>query len=103
MKTSHGPYLGPIEPATVELEQLSASAFKVLENEPAHVSGSNGFRVLLAYTTLGGLEMQQEVFGVTDRDSYYQLSYAAPKLYYFPKDEPEFAESVRSFKLAGTK
>ena len=82
-------------------EQLSALA--VLENEPALVSGRDGFRLKVAYKNERGLEVQREVVGVADIERYYQLSYVAPKLYYFAKYQPEFAQSVESFKLASSK
>jgi hypothetical protein len=78
-------------------------ALTVLENEPALVSDREGFRLKIAYRNQRGVELLREVVGVTDKTRYYQLTYFAPKLHYFDKYQPEFAKSVESFKLAGSK
>jgi hypothetical protein len=92
------------ERAIAELKTTSEQlgALTVLENEPVLVSGREGFRLRVAYRNERGVEIWREVVGVTDDKRYYQLTYFAPKLYYFDKYHAEFAGTVESFKLAGS-
>jgi hypothetical protein len=97
----------PSELAELVVAELKAtnellSALTVVETEPALVSGREGFRLRVAYRNERGLEILREVIGVTDKEHYYQLSFIAPKLYYFAKYQPDFARSAESFKLAST-
>jgi hypothetical protein len=93
------------ERAIAELKATSEllGALTVIENEPALVSDREGFRLKVAYKTERGVEVLREVVGVADKTRYYQLTYFAPKLHYFEKYQPDFANTVESFKLAGSK
>ena len=74
----------------------------MLENEPATVSGKEGFRVRVAYRNPRGLEIHEEVYGVVAQSRLYLLVYRAPRLYYFPKNYPDFQRTVESFKTGAS-
>jgi hypothetical protein len=95
----------PSELAELAIAELKTSneqlaALTVVENEPALVSGREGFRLRVAYKTQQGVEMLREVVGATDKTHYCALTFLAPKLYYFEKYWPDFERTVASFKLA---
>jgi hypothetical protein len=97
----------PSELAELEIAEIKArdeltEALSVLENEPASVSGKEGFRVRVAYRNPRGLEIHEEVYGVVEQSSLYLLVYRAPLLYYFPKYYPDFQRTVESFKIGAT-
>jgi hypothetical protein len=97
----------PSELAELEIAEIKArdelsEALTVLENEPALVSGKEGFRVKVSYRNPRGLELHEEVYGVVDKSRLYLLVYRAPRLYYFPKYHPDFQRTVESFRIAAT-
>ena len=94
----------PAELAELEIAELKATneqlaALKVLENEPALLSGKEGYRLKVAYKNQRGLEYQRVVYGVADKSGYYSLDYFAPTLYYFDNYYPAFQKVVESFQL----
>ena len=94
----------PSELAELEIAEIKArdeltEALAVLENEPALVSGKEGFRVRVAYRNPRGLELYEEAYGVADKSSLYLLVYRAPRLYYFPRYYPDFQKTVASFRV----
>ena len=97
----------PSELAELEIAEIKArdeltEALTVLENEPASVSGKEGFRVRVAYHNPRGLEIHEEVYGVVGQSRLYLLVFRAPRLYYFPKYYPDFQKTVESFKIGAS-
>ncbi len=97
----------PSELAELEIAEIKArdeltEALTVLENEPATVSGKEGFRVRVAYRNPRGLEIHEEVCGVVAQSRLYLLVYRAPRLYYFPKNYADFQRTVESFKVGAS-
>jgi PsbP len=95
----------PSELAELEIAEIKArdeltEALTVLENEPALISGKEGFRVRVSYRNQRGLEFHEEVYGAVDKSKLYLLVYRAPRLYYFPKHYPDFQKTVESFRIA---
>jgi hypothetical protein len=97
----------PSELAELEIAEIKArdeltEALTVLENEPALVSGKEGFRVRVSYRNPRGLEIHEEVYGVVEQSRLYLLVYRAPRLHYFPKYYPDFQKTVASLQVAAT-
>jgi hypothetical protein len=97
----------PSELAELEIAEIKArddqtAALTVLDNEPAVVSGKEGFRVKVAYRNPRGLEFYEEVHGVVDKSGLYLLIYRAPRLHYFDKHYREYQRTVESFRIAAT-
>ena len=98
----------PSELAELEIAEIKArdeltAALRVIENEPALLSGRDGFRLKVAYNTVRGLEINEVVYGVIDSAAMYRVVYRAPRLYYFDRYYPEFVRTVESFTLLETK
>lgn len=91
--------LAELQIAEIKARDEQTAALTVLEDEPALVSGKEGFRVKVAYRTPRGLEIHEEVHGVVDPSGLYLLVYRAPRLYYFDKYYPDFRRTVESFRL----
>jgi hypothetical protein len=91
--------LAELEIAELKLRGELTAALTVLENEPAALSGKEGFRVKVAYNNARGLEFNEVVYGVADESSMYRVTYRAPKLYYFDRYYPDFERAVQSFTL----
>jgi hypothetical protein len=94
----------PSELAELEIAELKArdeltSALRVLDNEPAQVSGREGFRLKVSYNTVRGLEIYELVYGVLDGAAMYRIVYRAPRLYYFQRYYADFVKTVESFTL----
>ena len=93
--------LAELEIAEIKARDEQTEALTVLENEPAPVSGKEGFRVKVAYHNPRGLEFYEEVYGAADKSGLYMLVYRTPRLYYYDKYYPEFQKTVASFRIAG--
>ena len=94
----------PSELAELEIAELKArdeltAALRVIENEPALVSGREGFRLKVSHNTARGLEINEVVYGVLDSAAMYRIVYRAPRLYYFEHYYPDFMKTVDSFML----
>jgi len=87
------------EIAELKSRDEQTQALVVLENEPATVSGREGFRLKVSYRTPRGLEVHEVVYGFTDKSSMYRLDYRAPKLHYFDRYSDDFEKAVKSFTL----
>lgn len=98
----------PSELAEHELAEDKAqdpflSAATVLSNEPAEVSGREGFQLRITYHNNRGLEIQRVVYGLADKSGYYRLAFEAPMLYYFDIYYPQFEKVVASFRVTAGK
>lgn len=91
--------LAELEIAEIKARDEQTAALTVLENEPAVVSGKEGFRVRVAYRNPRGLEFHEEVHGVVDKSGLYLLVYRAPRLHYFDKYYRDFQKTVESFRI----
>ncbi|MFO1320507.1 MAG: hypothetical protein U1F52_12900 [Burkholderiales bacterium] len=92
------------ELAELEIAELKASgpqmaALEVMQNEPATLSGEEGYRLTFRHRTSRGLVIQHVVQGCVTRNGYFRLEYAAPALHYFAPTLPEFDKSAASFTL----
>ena len=93
--------LAELEIAELKVRDELAAALTVLENEPALVSGKEGFRLKVRYNNPRGLEIVEVVYGLVDDAAMYRVGFRAPQLYYFERYYPEFEKTVESFKLTG--
>ncbi len=73
-----------------------------LEMVPYDQQGHEGFRMKLSIIDKKGLETHLLVYGFAEQGKVYKLSYAAPKLFYFERNLPEFENLVASFKVLHT-
>lgn len=98
----------PSELAELEIAELKArdelaAALTVLENEPALLSGKEGFRLKVGYNNPRGLEINEIIYGVVDSAAIYRVAYRAPRLYYFERYYPDFQKTVESFALSSAR
>ena len=98
----------PAELAELEIAELKSqdqftAALTVEQNEPAEISGREGFDLRVRFKNTRGLEIQRVVYGFVDQAEYYRLSFQAPMLYYFDKYYPDFQKAVESFQLAAAR
>jgi len=98
----------PAELAELEIAELKSqdqftAALTVEQNEPAEISGREGFDLRVRFKNTRGLEIQRVVYGFVDQTEYYRLSFQAPMLYYFDKYYPDFQKAVESFQLAAAR
>lgn len=103
-KKAATPGMLPSELAELEIAELKSrdeltAALTVLENEPAALSGKEGFRLKVAYNNARGLEINEVVYGLADESAMYRVIYRAPKLHYFDRHYPDFERTVQSFTL----
>jgi hypothetical protein len=100
--------LAELAVAEIRASESEVTAITVVSNEPASISGRDGFRVEVSWRNLRGLEIVAVVYGFADASGFYTLIYRAPRLHYFAKYLPEFERTVASFrrlesrKTAGT-
>lgn len=91
------------EVAEYVLAELKTKYQKVtlnhIKTEPAMISGKSGFKIHVETTNAKGLEYELIVYGFVDGPYLYQLSYNAPRLYYFEKDLQTFEDVVASFSM----
>lgn len=95
----------PSELAELEIAELKTrdeltAALTVLENEPALLSGKEGFRLKVTYNNPRGLEISEVVYGMADSAAMYRVTYRAPRLYYFDRYYPDFEKAATSLTLA---
>jgi hypothetical protein len=93
--------LAELEIAETKLQDEFTAALNVLQNEPAEISGAEGYKLHMSYKNSRGLEIQRVVYGFADESAYYRIHFTAPKLYYFDTYYPEFEKTVASFKATG--
>lgn len=91
--------LAELEIAEMKARDEQSQALVVLENEPAVVSGRDGFRLKVSYRTTRGLEIHEVVYGCVDKTGMYRLDYRAPKLHYFDRYIADFDNAVRTFTI----
>ncbi len=91
--------LAELEIAEIRNQDQFTAALTVAENEPAEISGQEGFRIRLRYKNNRGLELQRVVYGFADKVAYHRLEFGAPTLYYFDTYYPAFQKAVASFQL----
>jgi hypothetical protein len=90
--------LAELTVAEIRASESEMTAITVVGNEPASISGRDGFRVEVSWRNLRGLEIRAVVYGFADTSGFYALIYRAPKLHYFNKYLPEFERTVASFR-----
>lgn len=92
----------PQEVAQVGIDVLSSDKslgqFTVLHNEPASVSGNDGFRLVCTYRR-SKLRYKSVIYGMLKGESLYTIAYSAPMRYYFDRDFGAFEDVVKTFKL----
>lgn len=93
--------LAELEIAETKMQDEFTAALNVLQNEPAEISGTDGYKLRMSYKNSRGLEIQRVVYGFADKSAYYRIHFTAPKLYYFDTYYPEFEKTVASFKVTG--
>jgi hypothetical protein len=95
--------LAELEIAETKLQDTFKGALNVLENEPAEISGEQGYKLRVSYKNTRGLEIQRVTYGFADSAAYYRIHFTAPKLYYFDTYYPDFEKIVQSFRLTAKK
>ena len=93
----------PQEVADLVLDNISSDPtvlnFKVIENIPARISGSPGFKVVFTYKNKDGLRLKSMLYGLIVDEYFYGIRYTAACRYYFDKDLKTFEKVLGSFKL----
>jgi hypothetical protein len=93
----------PQEVAEVVIDDLksnqSISNVMVVENDPAQLSGQQGFKITYTFQTKAGLNKKGVYYGLLTGNWLYSLVYMAPQRYYFDKDLHTFENIVPSFKI----
>lgn len=84
----------PQEAAAIILDDIRANPdvvdLKIVENGPATLAGSQGFRVNYTYRSKTGLLRQAVTYGCIDKGSLATLGFDAPKRHYFSLDLATF-------------
>ncbi|MDH3670218.1 MAG: hypothetical protein OES46_03540 [Gammaproteobacteria bacterium] len=95
----------PTELAELAIAQLKSqpgvSDLEVVNNAPATIAGTTGFRLHVQMKNSQGLAYEAVVYGFVDADGFYRLRYQAPSLHYFKRDLSIFERAVKSFRLTG--
>ena len=93
----------PQEMAEVILDNIrsnpSMTNLKIVENAAATVAGNQGFKLLCAYKTKGGLTVKAAYYGVTVGSWHLYLVYEAPQRHYFDRDYTTFERVKNSFRV----
>jgi hypothetical protein len=97
----------PQEMAEVTVDDIKSDPmvmnFKLLENSPATISGSPGFKIVYEFRTKEGeLRFKSIHYGTISGEWYYGIRYLAASRYYFDKDVGTFESVVQSFRLIRT-
>jgi hypothetical protein len=79
-------------------DQDQLPSLKVVSNEPASISGHDGFRVQAEYRTADGVRYDLIGYGFVAGERYYSIAFNAPTLYYFERDKGQFQQALASFK-----
>lgn len=93
------------ELAEQEIAELKAggsqlAALEVLENDPATLGGTEGFRLMYRHRTSRGLVVQHVVHGCATPNGYYRTEYLAPALHYFAPTLPDYESTVASLTFS---
>ncbi len=72
---------------------------EVVENVPATISGTPGFKLELRVKNSKGVEFELLIYGVATKSGFYTLTYAAPRMHYYDKYKGVFESTVASFRL----
>ena len=92
----------PQEVAEVVLDNVRANPqvveLHIIENGPAIVAGTPGFKLTYTYREKSGLPRQATLYGTLDRDQLVTLSFDAIQRYYFQKDLATFEKTKDSLR-----
>jgi hypothetical protein len=92
----------PQEAAEIVLDNVKANPqivdLHIMENGPAIVAGTPGFKLNFTYQEKSGLTRQSIIYGTLDRDMLVMLSYDAVKRHYFQKDVATFEKAKDSLR-----
>lgn len=91
--------LAEYELAEFKAKSPNSASIKVLENTLTKVDENPAFKLHLQYLNDRGLRLEDLIIGLMHNDYYYRLSYYAPTLYYFERDEPIFEQVVSDFQF----
>jgi hypothetical protein len=93
----------PQEAAGVIIDNINSSQevlnFEVVENSPAKINESSGFKVVYTYKNKDGLRLKNIYYGFVDGEWFYSIRYAAALRHYFETDLESFEELFKSFRL----
>lgn len=92
----------PQEAAEIVLDDVRANSqivdLHILENGPAIVAGTPGFKLTFTYQEKSGLTRQAIIYGTLGKDMLVTLSYDAVKRHYFQKDLATFEKAKDSLR-----
>ena len=71
---------------------------KILENGPATLAGSQGFKIHYTYRNKSGLLRQSLAYGCLDRGMLTTLTFDAPQRHYFALDLTIFEQVKESLR-----
>lgn len=91
--------LAAYELAEFKAKSANSASIKVLENTLTTVDDSPAFKLHLQYLNDRGLRLEDLIIGLMHKEYYYRLSYYAPTLYYYERDEPIFEQVVSDFQF----
>jgi hypothetical protein len=92
----------PQEAAEIVLDNIRANPqvfdLNVIENGPAIIAETPGFKLSYTYRDKSGLTRQATIYGTLDRDMLVTLSFDAVKRHYFQKDLATFEKVKDSLR-----
>jgi hypothetical protein len=91
------------EAAEVVRDELAtayaAQSFELVDDAPANLSGTPGFKLVVRRRTPDGLRIKELIYGAAGGDGLYLFRYAAPERYYFDRDLPAFERARETLRL----
>ncbi|MCW5798862.1 MAG: hypothetical protein KIT40_10205 [Nitrospira sp.] len=92
----------PQEAAAILLDDIRSNSsivdLKIIENGPATLVGSQGFKISYAYRSKSGLLRQSLAYGCLDKGMLTTLTFDAPQRHYFALDLATFEQVKASLR-----
>jgi hypothetical protein len=80
-------------------KERGVGTIDIVDNIPADLGGSPGFRVELAWRSESGLRYRAVAYGCATARGLYVITYNAPVLHYYEKSIGPFETSVQTFRF----
>ncbi|MFQ5929281.1 MAG: hypothetical protein ACE5MK_06255 [Acidobacteriota bacterium] len=98
-KRKFAPGMPPSDAAELEADNFRSNPavfnFDLLENAPATVGDTRGFRLVYTWKTKHGLRLKRVHYGFLDGKLVYRLIYQAAAGYYFDRDAATFERELK--------
>lgn len=91
--------MAELQLAEIKATHPNANSIQIVESTATTVANARGYRLHVRYLNDKGLRFEQLTYGVAGSQNYYTLSYVAPTLHYFSRDQQVFEQLVKSFQI----